>query len=193
MELKLKGISLPKMLSDLTYKYHVLVVLTVVSLFVAALSLIAVLAMSAKAPTVLAFSNKADILEKADFPKPESEIRQAISRYVEYRYKWTAKTVVENIKRAESFIDSKSLTAFQSNMTSVVRFSVDRDVEQRVYPVDFKIDLKNQTVFLTGDRVTSIQGLKAAGNLNLALEFISGPRTTNNPWGIYITKEKEGQ
>ncbi len=78
-------------------------------------------------------------------------------------------------------------------MASVVKFALDRDVLQRVYPTDMKVDLKSQTVFITGDRVTAVQGLKAAGNLNLALEFESGPRTLNNPWGIYITKEKEGQ
>lgn len=193
MELKLKGISLPKMLSDLTYKYHVLVVITVGSMIVSAFSVVGMIAMSAKAPTVLALSNRGDIFDRSDLPKPEDEIKQAISHYVNYRYKWNAKTVVENIKKAESFIDSKSLAAFQNNMANVVKFSVDREVEQRVYPVDFKIDLKSQTVFLIGDRVTSIQGLKAAGNLNLALEFTPGPRTARNPWGIYITKEKEGQ
>ena len=193
MNLKLQGISLPKMLSDLTYKYHVLVVLSLGSLVVAALSMIVAFALSTKAPTVMAFSQNAQVLEKSELPKPEDEIKLAITRYINFRYKWNAKTVSENIKKAESFIESKSLTAFQNNMASVVKFSLDRDVLQRVYPNDMKVDLKMQTVFITGDRVTSIQGLKAAGNLNLALEFESGPRTSNNPWGIYITKEKEGQ
>ena len=193
MNLKLQGISLPKMLSDLTYKYHVLVVLSLGSLVVAALSMIVAFALSTKAPTVMAFSQNAQLLEKSELPKPEDEIKLAITRYINFRYKWDAKTVSENIKKAESFIESKSLTAFQNNMASVVKFSLDRDVLQRVYPNEIKVDLKTQTVFITGDRVTSIQGLKAAGNLNLALEFQSGPRTSNNPWGIYITKEKEGQ
>ncbi len=193
MKIKLQGISLPKMLSDLTYKYHVLVILSLGSLTVAALSIIATIALSLKAPTVMAFSPNAEILEKRELPKAEDEIKLAITRYINFRYKWDAKSVSENIKKAECFIESKSLTAFQNNMASVVKFSLDRDVLQRIYPTDMKVDLKSQTVFITGDRVTSIQGLKAAGNLNLALEFESGPRTQNNPWGIYITKEKEGQ
>jgi hypothetical protein len=193
MKIKLQGISLPKMLSDLTYKYHVLVILSLGSLIVAALSMIAAIALSVKAPTVMAFSQSAEILEKHELPKAEDEIKLAITRYINFRYKWDAKSVSENIKKAESFIESKSLTAFQNNMASVVKFSLDRDVLQRIYPTDMKVDLKSQIVFITGDRVTSIQGLKAAGNLNLALEFESGPRTQNNPWGIYITKEKEGQ
>jgi hypothetical protein len=39
--------------------------------------------------------------------------------------------------------------------------------------------------------VTSIQGLKAAGNLKLELTFESGSRTEGNPWGLYISKERE--
>jgi hypothetical protein len=53
--------------------------------------------------------------------------------------------------------------------------------------------MKDGTALITGDRVTSIQGLKAAGNLKLQLTFESGQRTKENPWGIYITKEKEEQ
>lgn len=193
MKLKLQGISLPKMLSDLTYKYHILVILSLGSLVVAALSMILAIVLSVKAPTVMAFSKNAEVLEKSDLPKPEDEVRLAITRYIDIRYKWDAKSVSENIKKAESFIGVKSLAAFQNNMASVVKFALDRDVLQRVYPTDMKVDLKSQTVFITGDRVTAVQGLKAAGNLNLALEFESGPRTLNNPWGIYITKEKEGQ
>lgn len=193
MKLKLQVISLPKMLSDLTYKYHVLVILSLGSLVVAALSMVLAIALSVKAPTLMAFSKNAEVLEKSDLPKPEDEIRLAITRYIDIRYKWDAKSVSENIKKAESFIGVKSLAAFQNNMASVVKFALDRDVLQRVYPTDMKVDLKSQTVFITGDRITAVQGLKAAGNLNLALEFESGPRTLNNPWGIYITKEKEGQ
>jgi hypothetical protein len=124
MELKLKGISLPKMLSDLTYKYHVLVVITVGSMIVSAFSAIGMIAMSAKAPTVLALSSRGDIFDRSDLPKPEDEIKQAISHYVNYRYKWNAKTVVENIKKAESFIDTKSLAAFPGVTVKFPAFSV---------------------------------------------------------------------
>lgn len=193
MEINLQRISLPKMLSDLTYKYHVLVMLSIGSLAVAALSMILALALSTKTPLILAFNKNAEVLEKSEFPKPEDEVRAAVTQYLNFRYKWDAKSVVENIKKAESFIQIKSLTAFQKNMASVVKFSIDREVLQRVYPAELKVDLKSQVVFIVGDRVTSIQGLKVAGNLNLAIEFESGPRTSKNPWGIYITKEKEGQ
>lgn len=193
MEFKLIGTALPKMLSDLKYKYHVLVVLAFSSLVVAFISIIGAIVASSHPPTVLAFSTNSEIIEKTELPKPQDDIKQSIKKYIEYRYKWNSKNIVENIKNAESFIGSKSLTTFRSNMANVIKFALERDVEQRVYPLDIRTDLKNQTVFITGDRVTSIQGLKAAGNLNLSLEFESGLRTPKNPWGIYIIKENEGK
>lgn len=44
---------------------------------------------------------------------------------------------------------------------------------------------------IVGDRITSIQSLKAAGDLKLELGFESGPRTFVNPWWVFISKEKE--
>lgn len=193
MEIKLKGISLPKMISDLTYKYHVLVILSLSSLLIAALSVILAIILSSKKPTVIALNTQAEVLELSNNPNPEAEITQAIKKYLEYRYNWNSQNVKENIKKVEKFIGSKSMSAFQSNMNQVIQFSVERDVSQNVYANEVKIDLKNQTAYIKGDRVTAIQGLKAAGNLNLALEFESGARTKTNPWGIYITKETEGK
>lgn len=54
-----------------------------------------------------------------------------------------------------------------------------------------QIDLKNSIAQIIGSRVTAIQNLKAAGELKLQLSFESGPRTKENPWGIYIRQEKE--
>jgi hypothetical protein len=53
------------------------------------------------------------------------------------------------------------------------------------------VDLESHKVRITGDRLTSVQGLKAAGDLTLELEYQGGDRSKENPWGIFITKEKE--
>lgn len=76
-------------------------------------------------------------------------------------------------------------------MQNVVRFSSERMVSQRVYPGEIQVDLKKGLATISGDRITSIQGLKAAGDLKLELSYESGPRTTLNPWGVYISKERE--
>ncbi|MGE3263190.1 MAG: hypothetical protein AB7K68_15525 [Bacteriovoracia bacterium] len=79
------------------------------------------------------------------------------------------------------------------SMQNVIRFSVDKIVAQRAYPVEIRVDLKKGIAVIEGDRITSIQGLKAAGDLRLELGFESGPRTEQNPWGVYVSKEKEFQ
>lgn len=98
---------------------------------------------------------------------------------------------MKKLKESEDFITPQAVRAFQVAVASVSKFSVDKIVTQRVYPDKIDIDLKNGTALVTGDRVTSIQGLKAAGDMRLELSFESGPRTKNNPWGLYISKERE--
>lgn len=44
---------------------------------------------------------------------------------------------------------------------------------------------------IVGDRIMSIQTLKAAGDLKLELVFESSQRSNENPWGIYFTRERE--
>ena len=113
--------------------------------------------------------------------------------YLKYRYNWTPKTVSSQVGKAGDFILSSTRRAFEGSMQNVVRFSVDKIVAQRAYPVEIRVDLKNSVVVIEGDRITSIQGLKAAGDLRLELGFESGPRTEKNPWGVYISKDKEYQ
>ena len=76
-------------------------------------------------------------------------------------------------------------------MADIIKFSTSKAVAQRIYPDRVAVDLAKRTASISGDRVTAIQGLKAAGDLRLELTFDSGPRTAQNPWGLYILKERE--
>ena len=71
------------------------------------------------------------------------------------------------------------------------KFSLEKQVSQRIYVSSIKVNLENSSAIITGDRITAIQGMKAAGDLKLQLNFENGARTIDNPWGIYITKERE--
>jgi len=64
-------------------------------------------------------------------------------------------------------------------------------VGQKVYPEKMTIDEKTKSIKITGDRITSIQGIKAAGTLNLTLYYSMGNINLENPWGVYIIKEEE--
>lgn len=189
--IKLKSTELPRKLGELMHSNQFLKLFSITSLIFAGLMLIAVIVMATKEPTVITLNVDGVKLEKTTLPKAEDQIREGIKRYLEKRYQWEPENVIKKLKESEEFITPKALRAFQDAVSNVAKFSVDKVVSQKVYPNDIKIDLKNQTALITGDRVTSIQGLKAAGNLKLELTFESGPRTKENPWGLYISKERE--
>lgn len=189
--IKLKSAELPRKLGELMHSNQFLKLFSITSICLMGLMLIALIVIATKEPTVITINADGVKLERTTLPKAEDQIREGIKRYLEKRYQWEPENVIKKLKESEEFITPKALRAFQEAVSNVARFSVDKVVSQKVYPSDIKIDLKNQTALITGDRVTSIQGLKAAGNLKLELTFESGPRTKENPWGLYISKERE--
>ncbi|MDZ4661255.1 MAG: hypothetical protein SGJ18_06500 [Pseudomonadota bacterium] len=191
--IKLETAKLPKALSDLLHSNQFLKLFSLCAVGVSGLSLILNLVIINKAPLVLTLAVDARQIEQREMPKPDDEIKTAIKRYIELRYKWEPTSVKERLKLAEAFIAPQSLTAYLSATANVAKFSVDRQVMQRVYPDKIEVNLEKKTVSIFGDRVTAIQGLKAAGDLKLELSFDSGPRTRLNPWGIYVVKEREEQ
>jgi hypothetical protein len=151
-----------------------------------------ILVMATKEPMVITLGPDGKAIERITvLPKAEDQIEAGIKRYLEKRYQWEPENVVKKLKESEDFITPSSIKAFRGAVFNVSKFSTEKIVSQKVYPNEIKINLANHTALVTGDRVTSIQGLKAAGNLKLELTFESGPRTQNNPWGIYISKERE--
>lgn len=192
-KIKLEAARLPKAFSDLVHSNQFLKLFSFFSVGVSVLSLILNLVMMTRPPLVITLAADARVIEQRDIPKPEDEIKMAVKKYIEYRYKWEPTTVVDRLKIAEIFISPQSLTAFKASTAGVAKFSTDRLVAQRVYADDdkIKVNLEKKIVSILGDRVTAIQGLKAAGDLKLELSFESGGRTKLNPWGVYIVKERE--
>lgn len=189
--IKLEAAKLPKALSDLIHSNQFLKLFSIFSVAVSVLSLILNLTVINSPPLVLTLASDAKPIEQREMPKPEDEIKTAIKKYIELRYKWEPTSVKERLKLAEVFIAPQSLKAYLSATANVAKFSADRQVMQRVYPDKIEVNLEKKTVSILGDRVTAIQGLKAAGDLKLELSFDSGPRTKLNPWGVYVVKERE--
>lgn len=187
----LKNSNLPRMLGELMHSNQFLKFFSLVTLFMTILSLIVVLVALNKAPVILTLAPDGSIIEKTALPKAEDQIEKAVRRYLDLRYRWEPKTVQSKIKDAEEFILPSAKKAFDAATAPIVKFSTAKLVSQRVYPDRVAVSLENKSVLITGDRLTDIQGLRAAGNLKLTLFFEGGPRTPLNPWGIYITKEKE--
>lgn len=191
-KIQMKGASFPKILAQLTHSNQFLKVFSVSAMGLCIVSLFAVVTLGTRDPVVLTLTPSAAVMSQVERPKPEDEIRAAIRTYIERRYKWEPVNVVQRLKEAEVFVASNSMNAYRSAAVNVARFSTEKLVSQRVYAADgMKVDLTKKTVSISGDRITSIQGMKAAGDLRLELSFESGTRTEQNPWGVYITKEKE--
>lgn len=191
MPTKLKLPKLPKALGELAHSNQFLKVSVLVSYGFSILMVALALILSRRAPVVLAFTPGAALYDLAEMPKPEDEITQAVKAYVEHRYKWEPKTVAANLRQSEAFILPQSRKAFEAAIAEVIKFSMEKNVLQRAYANQVLVDLDKRVALVVGDRVTAIQGLKAAGDLRLELLFESGPRTKENPWGVYITKERE--
>jgi hypothetical protein len=179
------------MVGELLHSNQFLKVFALSALALVFMGLGVTLVMAMKEPTVITLGPDGKSFERTNQPKAEDQIREGIKRYLEKRYQWEPENVIKKLKESEQFITPQALKAFQVAVANVAKFSTEKIVSQKVYPEKIEVDLKKQTALITGDRVTSIQGLKAAGNLKLELTFESGPRTQENPWGLYISKERE--
>lgn len=191
IKVKFKAGAFPKMLADLSHSNQFLKMFAVGSLALSLVLSALVFVAFARKPIVIAMTESADILRQVELPKPESEVRQAILAYVERRYNWTSQTVDQQLEKAQTFVASANMQSFLQGTSNVKRFSKEKVVTQRAYASNVAVDLKRGVAFVSGDRITEIQGMRAAGALNLELSFQSGPRNSGNPWGIYIFKESE--
>lgn len=190
-KVKLTAPSLPKMMADLTHSNQFLKVFSLASLVLCFLAILALMFLGSRAPLVLTLAPSAEQLELTKPPRPEDEVQAAVRSYIEKRYKWDPANVAKRLRDAEAFVFPNAIKAYQSAVVNIVRFSTEKLVSQRVYPEKMSVNLDKRTVSISGDRITAIQGIKAAGDLRLELSFESGPRTKMNPWGVYVTKEKE--
>lgn len=182
----------PKQLSDLMNSNQFLKIFAVAALGLAIVALITLMTLGFKPPIVISLSESAiEMNQKDSLPKPEDQIQQAAKKYVSLRYKWEPANVVKNLELADAFIHPTSKKAYLAAVSNVVRFSSEKQVSQRAYANLVAVNLQSKTVTVTGDRITSIQGMMAAGPLKVELTFENGDRTKENPWGVYFVKEKE--
>lgn len=191
LKVKFKAGSFPKLLGELTHSNQFLKMFSTLSLCLSlgllGLSFIGL----TKAPVVIAVNSNGRVLEKAEMPSPENEVEQAVIAYVERRYNWTSASVDKNLDLAKAFISPQFVQTFVQGVSNVRKFSREKGVSQRAYATKISVDLKRSIVSIFGDRITEIQGMRAAGPFNLELSFAGGSRSRENPWGIYITKETE--
>ncbi len=190
----LKKPNLPKMIGELVHSNQFLKIFAIASLSTGILAVVALLVALTKDPTVLPLAVDGTAVERMTvLPKAEDQVEAAVRRYMGFRYQWNAKTVQGQIKMAENFVPKESQKAYEAATAQIVKFSTEKQVSQKVFPEQPVVHLAEKTVSIGGDRVTEIQGMRAIGALKLTLFFEGGPRTPENPWGVYIVREKEEQ
>lgn len=189
--LHLQNARLPKMLGELMHSNQFLKVFSISALILVFMVLGAIMVMATKEPLIITLGPDGKALERILVPKVEDQVREGIKHYLEKRYQWEPENVKQKLKETENFIDPSTLKLFQAAISNIEKFSIEKIVSQRVYPQNIEVNLIKKTALVTGDRITTIQGLKAAGNLKLELSFELGSRTKANPWGLYIVKEIE--
>jgi hypothetical protein len=187
----LKNVNIPKMMGSLIHNNQILKFFAITAMLLSILILTVLTEVVSRPPLVFPVTQSGEILNRGEMPKPETEIKEAIRAYLALRYKWEPNTVDAQLKSAENFVAPLSLKAYRTQIVNVARFSKEKLVAQKLYPSELSVDLASHKVRITGDRITSVQGLKATGDLILELEYQGGERSKENPWGIFITKEKE--
>lgn len=189
---KLKN-AFPIVWGDLAYQNHWMRKITLAALVVGALSLAGVIALLNRKPMVVFLDSQANVIRPGSLISTETEVEKMARRYLETRYLWEVANQGDQLIRAKSFIASQSLKAFEKTASDLVAFSKGKNVSQRIYPTKILVNSKESKIEVVADRITEIQGLRAATLLRVSLYFQSGPRTAENPWGIYVIKEEEVQ
>lgn len=121
----------------------------------------------------------------------QGQVKSAVETYLSSRYAWSPDTIDAQLKKAEFLISPALLKSFEKAMLETKKYVREKKITERVYARHVSIDFKNNVVQVAADRFTAFDGLKAATEMNLTLNFDIGERTVQNPWGVYITKETE--
>lgn len=185
------GARFPKVMADVLHSNQFLKLFSIYALVLSIITTTAVVYLSSRDPIVITLDSDGKKVPKVR-PSFENMVKECVKSYLEVRYNWSPQTIKSNLNKAESFIYHNALKSYQGSIAKVLKFSVERNVSQILYTDNITIDLNRKVAIVTGNRITAIQGLRAVGAFKLELTFESGTHSINNPWGVYVTQEKEG-
>lgn len=120
----------------------------------------------------------------------KTELDRVIRRYADVHYTWDSTTVEKAHAEAAHYVGADFIKGFQAANVEQVKIAKEKKLSQRVFITDLVVDANTSTAKLTMDRILMIEGLRAATNIVLEIKFEYGPRTVDNPEGVYITSEK---
>lgn len=150
--------------------------------------------LSLRKPMLIAIGEKDTQVLMIEKPKPDilrSELSRTVEKYIEAHYNWDFNTIESAHKEAAKYVADKFQKAFIGANQEQIKQAREKKVTQHVYlskPVE--VDTEKLTAKVMLDRIFSVEGLKATAPLTLEVSFEYGPRTNENPEGLYITGEK---
>lgn len=169
-------------------KYFVIVLSALCSVFAIALTFVAL-----RSPPVFAVSTiESGMLRSSPLPKEylESEARRVVTEYLQRRHSWEAKNVQTSISKAARFVDESFRKAFLQANDAQIRIATEKKIAQRYYVGSVSVDLDKKTALVSGDRLLTVDGLRAVNTLAFELKLRFGERTQENPEGVYIVAEQ---
>ena len=187
----LKTKPFPKIMQEFALENFNLKILCSILLGTLFLSLLLVLYLVKRGPTVIALDNTGEVA-RLEAKVTDIQIQAAVKEYMSYRYSWDEKTISSQLKKAMFFVHPALTSAFEKSMVEVKKFVSEKKVTQQVYAKNISVDFKEKKISILADRITAFDSLKAATEMKLTLYFEVDDRSIVNPWGVYITKEVEG-
>ncbi|MGE4232073.1 MAG: VirB8/TrbF family protein [Bacteriovoracia bacterium] len=164
--------------------------LIVSTLLVSAITALLILAL--RKPVLIGIEKEDTKVFQVAPPSPEllkQELVRTLKEYVQRHYTWDAQTVEKAHVDASKYVSERYQKAFQAANADQVRMAKEKKVKQTVHIVDLYVDTKALKSRINLDRILSVEGVRAVTSLVLDISFEYGPRTENNPEGIYIVSE----
>ena len=189
-KMNLTAHSYPQMVQAFAKENFNLKVLSGACLGLVFLSLILVAYLVKRGPTVIALDNTGEVT-RIESKVTDLQIQAAMKEYLSHRYSWDEKTIGDELKKAEFFVQGSLISSFQKSMVETIKYVREKKVKQRLYPKRVDVDLKEKFVTVLADRITEFDGLKAATETKVKLWFDVDDRSVVNPWGVYVIKELE--
>ena len=120
-----------------------------------------------------------------------SELKRWAKQYAETHYNWDYKSIEKAHAEAAKYVSEKFVKAFLSANSEQVKLAHEKKISERVYlSAEIEVDVSSLSARISMDRIFTVEGLRATSPLTLDIQFEFGPRTQQNPEGIYVISEK---
>ena len=146
-----------------------------------------------KKPALFAIGEKTSDALKITPPTNEvilKEIERTLKSFAAGRFTWDYQTIEDSFKKLVPYIEEDFVKKFQSATSEEIKFAREKRIAQRFFINDVNLNKDEGKAILSGDRIISVDGLRAVAPLTLEITFTLSKRTPENPEGVYIMGEK---